>query len=153
MKEAVIVSAARTAVGKAPNGTLAVPSGPDLNKAAWYENSVTPGQDGPSVIEGHIDSVFGPSIFFKLGALRPGDEVSVTRRDSAVATFTVNAVRSYASHGQFPTSVVYGGDLAQPTLRLITCSNFDESTGHYVGNTVVFAHLTAVHSATPAVRP
>lgn len=140
-------------IGKAPDGTLAVPQpGPDLNKAAWYKGSATPGQAGPSVIEGHIDTDYGPSVFLNLGALRPGDKVSVTRRDSAVATFTINAVRSYASKDEFPTSVVYGGDLSQPTLRLITCSNFDESTGHYLGNSVVFAHLTSVQSAKPAAR-
>jgi sortase (surface protein transpeptidase) len=129
-------------IGKAPDGTLAVPQpGPDLNKAAWYKGSVTPGQAGPSVIEGHIDSVNGPSVFYSLGAVRPGNSIRVTRKDGSVAIFTVNAVRSYPSHAAFPTAAVYGADLAHPTLRLITCSNFDNATGHYVGNTVVFAHL------------
>jgi sortase (surface protein transpeptidase) len=138
-------------IGTAPDGTLAVPQpGPDLNKAAWYTNSVTPGQDGPAVIEGHIDSVQGPSVFYELGAVRPGDRVDISRTDGSRTIFTVNAVRSYASHAAFPTDEVYGADLGQPTLRLITCSNFDQSTGHYVGNTVVFAHLTAVHRASSA---
>ena len=129
-------------IGKAPDGTLAVPQpGPDLNKAAWYDHSVTPGQAGPSVIEGHVDSLSGPSVFYSLGAVKPGNSIRVTRKDGSVAIFTVNAVRSYPSHAAFPTAVVYGADLAHPTLRLITCSNFDNSTGHYVGNTVVFAHL------------
>jgi hypothetical protein len=134
-------------IGKAPDGTLAVPQpGPDLNKAAWYEDSVTPGQAGPSVIEGHLDSVNGPSVFYSLGAVKPGNSIRVTRKDGSVAVFTVNAVRSYPSHAAFPTAVVYGADLAHPTLRLITCSNFDNSTGHYVGNTVVFAHLIKLSS-------
>jgi sortase family protein len=129
-------------IGKAPDGTLAVPQpGPDLNKAAWYEDSVTPGQAGPSVIEGHVDSVSGPSVFYSLGAMKPGNSIRVARKDGSVAIFTVNAVRSYPSHAAFPTAAVYGADLAHPTLRLITCSNFDNSTGHYVGNTVVFAQL------------
>jgi Sortase domain len=132
-------------IGKAPDGTLAVPQpGPDLNKAAWYEDSVTPGQAGPSVIEGHIDSINGPSVFYELGAMRPGNSIRVSRRDGSVATFAVNAVRSYPSHAAFPTAVVYGADLAHPTLRLITCSNFDNATGHYIGNTVVFAHLVKI---------
>jgi sortase (surface protein transpeptidase) len=135
-------------IGQDADGTLAVPQpGPDLNKAAWYDGSVTPGQDGPSVIEGHIDSVYGPSVFFQLGAIRPGNTIGITRADNSRMTFTVNAVRAYASHAAFPTEEVYGADLGHPTLRLITCSNFDESTGHYVGNTVVFAHLTAIHHA------
>jgi hypothetical protein len=139
---AIDVHSGVIAIGKAPDGTLAVPQlGPDLNKAAWYEDSVTPGQAGPSVIEGHVDTVSGPSVFYALGALRPGNSIRVSRKDGSVAIFTVNAVRSYPSHAAFPTAVVYGADLAHPTLRLITCSNFDNSTGHYVGNTVVFAQL------------
>jgi sortase (surface protein transpeptidase) len=151
---AIDVHSSVISIGKAADGTLAVPQpGPNLNKAAWYKGSVTPGQTGPAVIEGHVDSVYGPSVFFQLGALRPGDRISVTRRDGSVMSFAVNAVRSYATHGAFPTDVVYGGNLAQSSLRLITCSNFDESTGHYIGNTVVFAHLSAVHHAGPANNP
>jgi sortase (surface protein transpeptidase) len=136
-------------IGKAADGTLAVPQpGPDLDKAAWYVHSVTPGQPGPAVIEGHVDSVYGPSVFYRLGALTLGNTIRVTRKDGSVATFTVNAVRSYPTHQEFPTTAVYGADLAHSTLRLITCGNFDDSTGHYLGNTVVFARLTAVHHVT-----
>jgi sortase (surface protein transpeptidase) len=145
---AIGVHSAVVPIGTAADGTLAVPKpGRDLNKAAWYNKSVTPGQDGPSVIEGHIDSVHGPSVFFQLGALRPGDSIDITRADHSTTVFTVNAVRAYPSHEAFPTQAVYGSDLAHATLRLITCANFDESTGHYVGNLVVFAHLTALHRA------
>ncbi len=137
-------------IGKAPDGSLAVPQpGPNLNKAAWYKNSVTPGQDGPAVIEGHIDTIQGPSVFFQLGAVRPGDHISITRQDHIVAEFVTTAVRSYPTHNAFPTQTVFGGQLAKPTLRLITCSNFDQSTGHYLGNTVVYADLTALHHVKP----
>jgi sortase (surface protein transpeptidase) len=136
------------ALGKAADGTLAVPQpGPNLDKVAWYRNSPSPGEAGPAVMEGHVDTVQGPSVFFRLGALRPGDRVIVTRADRTTSVFTVNAVRSYPTHEQFPTAQVFGSALRTPALRLITCSNFDHSTGHYVGNTVVFAHLTAVHPA------
>jgi sortase (surface protein transpeptidase) len=130
-------------IGKNPDGTLAVPSGPRLNLAAWYENSPTPGQPGPSVIEGHVDSVEGPSVFFRLGDVRPGDKISVKREDGTTVEFTVNAVRDFPK-AEFPTKLVYGGDLGTPTLRLITCSNFDASIGHHTGNLVVFSKLTDV---------
>lgn len=134
-------------IGLAKDGTLAVPQpGPNLDKAAWFKNSPTPGQPGPAIIEGHVDSEEGPSVFFKLGSLRPGDKIHVTRADGVETVFTVNAVRGYKK-SNFPTSVVYGSkNLSQPQLRLITCSDFDSSTGHHVGNTVVFAHLTSTHS-------
>jgi sortase (surface protein transpeptidase) len=142
---AIDVHSSLTQVGKNPDGTLAVPQpGPNLNKVAWYRGSPSPGQDGPSVLEGHVDTIAGPSVFYRLGALQPGNRIVVTRADHTVVTFTVNAVRAYTTHEDFPAAQVFGGDLVHPSLRLITCSNFDESIGHYIGNTVVFAHLTSI---------
>ena len=53
------------------------------NEAAWYKYSVTPGQIGTAVIEGHVDSYQGPAVFFRLGALKPGqsDRRDARRRD------------------------------------------------------------------------
>jgi hypothetical protein len=132
-------------IGKNKDGTLAVPQpGRRLDQAAWYDGSPTPGQPGPAIIEGHVDSVEGPSVFFRLGALRPGQKVQVTRSDGLRLEFVVDAVRDFPKTS-FPTSLVYGGkNLSRPSLRLITCSNFDESTHHHVGNEVVFLHLSRV---------
>ena len=47
----------------------------------------------------------GPSVFFRLGALRPGQRVYVTRADGTTAEFAVNAVRRYAKNA-FPTTAV-----------------------------------------------
>lgn len=139
-------------IGLAEDGSIAVPRpGPTLNQAAWFQNSPTPGQPGPSVIEGHVDSESGPSVFFELGKLKPGQRIIVTRADATRLTFTVDAIRNYLK-SKFPTSVVYGAkDLSTPALRLITCSQFDTATRHHLGNAVVFAHLTKVsgQSRTP----
>lgn len=137
-------------IGLADDGTLAVPQpGPRLDKAAWFENSPTPGQPGPSIIEGHVDSPEGPSVFFKLGDVRPGDRILVTRADRSRLQFTVDAVRDFAK-SEFPTELVYGAkDLSVPSLRLITCSDFDSGTRHHVGNEIVFAHLTKVGPTRP----
>ena len=87
----------------------------------------------------------GPSVFFDLGKLRPGNKITVTRTDGIAVMFTVNAVRDFKKDS-FPTDIVYGAkDLGRPQLRVITCSDFDPSIRHHVGNTVVFAHLTATH--------
>lgn len=134
--------------GQTADGSIEVPQpGPDYDKAAWYKNSPTPGERGPSVLLGHIDSAKnGPSVFFRLGALDDGDTVSVTRKDGTVAVFTVDRVKEYAK-SQFPTLDVYGNtDDAQ--LRLITCGgDFNDKKDSYVDNTVVYAHLTGWHAA------
>ena len=126
-------------VGLNPDRTMEVPAkGPLYDLAAWYRYSVTPGQQGPSVIIGHIDSAEnGPSVFYRLGELAPGDTVSVTREDGRTVPFTVYATRSFAKDA-FPTGEVYAGT-AGPELRLITCSgSFDASARSYRDNTVVF---------------
>ncbi|MGH9102658.1 MAG: class F sortase, partial [Acidimicrobiales bacterium] len=138
-------------VGLNPDGTIAVPQpGPKYNEAAWYKYSPTPGQVGPSVIEGHIDSAAeGPSVFFRLGALKPGDTADVTLADGTVAVFRITGVRQYPK-ASFPTHTVYGNtDFA--ALRLLTCGgSFDYTTHHYLSNTVVFASLTGSHPASQA---
>jgi hypothetical protein len=137
-------------VGLNPDGTIQVPplnDPPLTNEAAWYKYSPTPGQAGPSIIEGHVDSLSeGPSVFFRLGALKPGDLVYVILADRQVAIFKITGVRLYPKD-RFPTSTVYGNtDYA--ALRLITCGgSFDERSHHYSSNIVAFASLASSHPA------
>lgn len=129
-------------VGLNPDRSMEVPApGPDYDQAAWYRGSVTPGEIGPSVIIGHVDSAKdGPSVFYRLGDLRPGAAFTVNREDGKELTFRVDSVRSY-SKSEFPTRTVYGGT-TRPEVRLITCGgDFDSDAGSYRDNTVVFAHL------------
>ncbi|MDQ2848883.1 MAG: class F sortase [Actinomycetota bacterium] len=135
-------------LGRLPDGTIAVPPVDDPHgKAGWYNGSPTPGTLGPSVILGHVDSAkYGPSIFYSIGSLKPGDEVSVTRKDGIVAVFKIDGVRSY-SKTAFPTQEIYG-NLNYAGLRLITCGGtFDPSSGHYQSNIIAFATLVSSHKA------
>ena len=139
-------------LGLNPDGTLQVPSlATSADKAAWYRNSVTPGQAGTSVIEGHVDSYRGPAVFFRLGALRPGNKVDVKLANGVTAVFRVTGVRSYAKD-EFPAKTIYG-PANYAALRLITCGgDFDSATGHYLGSVVVFASLEAPPRGNPAPR-
>lgn len=131
-------------IGLASNGALAVPQpGPHLNQAAWFKDSPTPGQPGVSIVEGHVDSVEGISVFWRLGEIKPGEHVTVFRQDGSRLLFTVKAVRNYRKD-HFPTMSVYGGDLGRPSLRLITCSDFIPAIHHHVGDEVVYTELTRV---------
>jgi hypothetical protein len=143
---AIGVSSTLQYLGLTAQHTLQVPApGPHYNEAAWYKYSSTPGSLGPAVILGHVDSAAqGPSVFFRLGDLRPGDQVLVTRADGLVAVFRVDGVRRYPKD-HFPTLLVYG-NTDDAALRLITCGgSFDYATGHYVDNIVVFASLISSH--------
>ena len=121
---------------KNPNGTVQVPQ--DVTKVGWYVGSAHPGDAGPTVLIGHVDSYKGRAVFFHLRDLRKGDLIRVARSDRTQAVFTVQDVRRYPKRN-FPTAQVYVGN-GRPSLRLVTCGGaFDRRTGHYLDNTVVFA--------------
>ena len=132
-------------LGLNSDGTLEVPPMSDVSAPGWYRNSPTPGQVGPAVILGHIDGTTGEKgVFYGLGALRPGDAVSVTRSDGTVAVFRIDGVNKYPKSA-FPTLTVYG-NTANPQLRLITCGGPFEHH-HYLDDIVVYATLTGIHPA------
>ena len=126
-------------LGKDVNGNLQVPK--DFGTPGWFTDGPAPGQYGPAVIAGHVDSTNGPAIFYRLGALRRGAAVVVSRADGSTARFSVDKVERYAKN-RFPTVAVYGDTTHRSELRLITCAGtFDRSTGHYLDNVVAYAHL------------
>jgi sortase (surface protein transpeptidase) len=125
-------------LGITPSGALQVPASASV--AGWYTGSARPGAIGSAVIAGHIDSVSGPGVFFRLRLLRPGNRVYVRRANGSVAVFEVTAVHSYLK-ARFPTEAVYGPE-PDAQLRLITCGGtFDYATGHYLSNIIVYATL------------
>jgi hypothetical protein len=140
---AIGVDAKLLHLGLTSSGVLQVPSlYRRSDQAAWYKYSATPGQLGTSVIEGHVDGYQRPAVFFRLGALRPGDRIDVTLADGITAVFRVTGVRGYLKTS-FPAKTVYG-PARHAALHLITCGGaFDHSSGHYLGSTVVFASLTS----------
>lgn len=134
-------------LGVNPDGTMQVPSLTSrAGQAAWYKYSPTPGQIGASVIEGHVDSYRGPAVFFRLGALRPGDRVRVRLADGVTAVFRVTGVRQYPK-SKFPARKIYG-PTRFASLRMITCGGvFDYRTQNYLSSTVVFASLMSARPA------
>jgi hypothetical protein len=140
---AIGVDAALLHLGDNADGSMQVPSlVTSANDAAWYKYSATPGQLGTSVIEGHVDSYAGPAVFYRLGALRPGDLIEVGLADGTTAIFRVTGVREYLK-SNYPAKAIYG-TTNYAALRLITCGGaFDFATGHYLSSTVVFASLAA----------
>jgi LPXTG-site transpeptidase (sortase) family protein len=135
------VNAPITEVGLDSDDSVQVPPLGDHNLAGWYKYGPTPGQKGPSVILGHVDSVTGASVFFNLKDLRKGDKVYIELKDHKTATFTVDGLQR-ASKTAFPTKEVYG-KLGYAGLRLITCGGaFDAATGHYQENIIVYGVLS-----------
>jgi hypothetical protein len=145
--DSIHVRATVDQVGLAKDGAMEAPSFARPMDAAWYRLGSAPGQRGPAVIVGHVDTRRnGAAVFYQLSRVRPGDVVEVTRQDHRVAVFKVDAIGEY-SKNRFPTQLVYGATQLS-VLRLITCGGtFDRARGSYEDNIVVFAHLTDVIQA------
>ena len=136
---AVGIDAPLMTVGLAEDKTLETPP-LHQNIAGWYEHSPTPGEVGPSIIVGHVDSYTGPSVFYRLADSEPGDDIVVTRQDGSKLHFIVTKV-TQVDKAKFPTEDVYG-NIEHPGLRLITCGGtYSATTDSYSHNTVVYAKL------------
>ena len=126
-------------LGRQVDGSIAAPV--DFDRAGWFEAGPQPGQPGPAVIAGHVDSTTGPAVFYRLRDLQPGDPVEVRREDGSVVTFRVTRLEQHPKD-EFPSEAVYG-PVPDAELRLITCGgDFNRSTGHYLDNLVVYAVAT-----------
>ena len=137
---AIAVSTPLVRLGRLPDGSIEVPH--EWNTAGWYDRGPRPGQPGPAVILGHVDSKTGPAVFFRLRALRPRDVVRVGLADGRVLVFRVQRVERYPKD-KFPTEAVYLPTLNRE-LRLITCGGeFDYAAGSYRDNIVVYATLAS----------
>lgn len=119
----------------APDGTLIPPR--DFGRAGWYAAGTRPGDIGPAVIAGHVDSKRGPAVFYDLRKLTKGDTIEVMRGGKTVR-FIVTSTAWYPKT-RFPTTQVYG-PTPDRQLRLITCGGvFDRSLRSYRDNLVVYA--------------
>jgi hypothetical protein len=143
---AINVQAPILDVGRATDGSIAVPPLRRHNEAGWFSGGPTPGQFGPALIVGHADTRTGPSVFHDLPKLKPGQRIEVQRADGSVAIFEINSVEHF-NKARLPVQRVYG-DYSRPSLRLMTCGGewLGGSSG-YADNIVVFASLTTSRKA------
>jgi hypothetical protein len=133
---AIGVSSPLVRLGLNRDGTMQVPG--DFQVAGWFTGGPEPGQLGPAVIAGHVDSRTGPAVFYRLRDLRPGDQIRVVRADHRVVRFAVESLASYPKQA-LPDEAVYGATIA-PALRLIACAGtFDRARHSYRDNLVVSA--------------
>jgi sortase (surface protein transpeptidase) len=131
-------------LGLQADGSMQVPD--DARTVGWYTKAPTPGALGPAILAGHVDYKKRPGTFARLAELKTGDSIDVQRRDGSMAMFAVTKIERYPKD-KFPSTAVYG-PIDHAGLRLITCGgDFDDTTGHYEDNIVVYATLRMAHAA------
>ncbi len=125
-------------LGLEDDGSIEVPEGTE--ETGWWLGGPEPGEQGPAVILGHVDSREGPAVFFYLKYLEAGDEIHIDREDGTTVTYVVESSERH-DKDSFPTDAVYG-PTEQPTLRLVTCGgDFDFDVRTYDDNLIVYAVL------------
>jgi sortase (surface protein transpeptidase) len=139
---AIGVSTPLVRLGLGAGGGMQVPD--DFGTAGWFTGAAEPGQLGPALVAGHVDSRSGPAVFYRLHELRPGDEVRVVRADRRVVRFVVASLTRYPKRA-LPGERLLGPATA-PSLRLVTCAGaFDRRRHSYRDNLVVEAAVADPH--------
>lgn len=125
-------------LGLKESGEIEVPGG--YETVAYYGYGPTPGELGPAVILGHVDSYQGPAVLFSLGQIEEGEEILIEREEGITAIFEVVKIERHLQSG-FPTKEVYE-DIDHAGLRIITCSGvYDRNILRYTHNLIVYAKL------------
>jgi hypothetical protein len=111
---------------------------PDPGTGAWYELGPRPGEPGPAVLIGHVDSDTGPDVFYGLSSLAKGDTIVVDDAGDGRHMFIVESIE-VVEKDTLPYERIWA-DSSDPLLRLITCGGeYDPGNGGYQHNVVVYA--------------
>nr|BFE81713.1 hypothetical protein GCM10020093_043140 [Planobispora longispora] len=136
------VNAPITWIGPARDGVLDAPPLWRADVVGWDRSGPAPGEDGPAVVVGHLDTRTGPAVFARLPGVARGDAVAVVRSDGTVVVFRVSSIER-ARKDAFPVSRVYRVR-PYPTIRLVTCGGrYDRERQSYEDNLIVYGDFAA----------
>lgn len=128
------------AVGLDQNGAVAAPN--NVSLAGWYADMLAPGQDGLSVIDGHVDGKTAPGIFHSLRKLAAGDTFEVDLANGQVVHYTIKSTSQVAA-GDAAAQLFARDNTISGQLNLITCGGaFNRAKGMYNDRVVVVAAQT-----------
>ncbi len=134
------------------DGVMQDPTGPWV--VSWYQETAKPGEDGNTVMAGHVDYWdVGPAVFYNLKDLSQDDEIQVIGEDGSVYTYAVDWMETYTVAQLTPADLnEIVGPTEDPSLTLITCGGeFDAATGEYLSRTVIRAIRVEVETRGAAV--
>lgn len=134
---ALAVDAPVSAVGIADDGEVEVPD--DVGTVGWYRFGPAPGEQGSSVLVGHVDDYRqGVGVLARIGDLNPGDTVEVTGENGVASAFTVVAREQWPKADAPLDRLFDRGGSAR--LVLLTCGGaFDDARLEYTDNIAVTA--------------
>jgi LPXTG-site transpeptidase (sortase) family protein len=109
--------------------------------AGWYVGMVKPGDNGVSIIDGHVQGYYNPGIFKHLDSLKPGDTFTVQFGNLSSRQFEVVSVTSYSVSDIAQHMFVQQTGINKQ-LNLITCGgNYSPATQEYDRRVLVVSKL------------
>lgn len=116
---------------------IAVPS--NVNFAGWYTESAKPGEQGLSIIDGHVSGRYTDGVFKNIHKLRAGDNFSVEYGDLRLVNFEVIEVKSLPESESL-SYLLEKRQAIDGQLNLITCGGkFNKQTSTFADRVIVVA--------------
>ena len=118
---------------------VAVPN--NVHMAGWFVDSTRPGQQGLSIIDGHVDGRQNDGIFKQISELKESDEYTVETGSGNLKRYQVNQVVTIDVKDA--ADVLFSQDpKVKSQLNLITCGgNFDQQSRRYDKRVIVVSEL------------
>ncbi len=137
--QAIGVDAYIQRMGVDQHKKVAVPN--NVHLAGWFVDSQPPGQNGLSVIAGHVTGKKGDGVFKKLGQLKKDDIFEIEVGNGEVKKYKVAEVKQVKEVES--TDILFSQKSEiKSQLNLITCGGkFDSSTNQYEDRVIVVAEL------------
>ncbi len=124
-------------VGADNNDIVKGPS--NIYDTGWYENSSLPGQNGTTLIDGHVAGQANRGVFYGLNTLKNGDKITVERGDGKRITYTVAKVEQTDFDKLDMKKVLNSVTPGKPGLNLMTASNrFNIRTNQYEKRVIIY---------------
>jgi len=124
------------------DGVMQNPTGPWV--VSWYQETGRLGETDNVVLAGHLDYWdVGQAIFYYIGNLKSGDEITAVGDDGKTYVYVVEWVKNYTVDTLTSDQVQeIVGPTTTPAMTLITCGGpFDYAKGEYLERMIVRAHL------------
>lgn len=124
-------------VGITKDNAIAVPT--NVHFAGWYISSDKPGDDGLSIIDGHVSGKYTDGIFKSLSTLVDGDDIVIEYGNGTKKEFKVVEVKTLPEQEAGDFLLIKREDIGRQ-LNLITCGGiFNRDTQRYADRTIVVA--------------
>jgi len=125
-------------LGLKANNELKTPN--TIYDTGWYNKSAKPGEQGATLIDGHVHGPTKPGVFYGLKKLGAGDKIQLERGDGKLLTYKVVKTQVYDAANTDMAAALTAITPGKPGLNLITCTGqLDRTTNHYNERILVFA--------------